>query len=396
MKKAIMFGAGNVGRGFLGQLFHESGYEVVFVDVDDRLIAALKRGSYVIRLVTNELSREVTIDGVRTVHGGDRQAVAAEVVDAHIMSTAVGVGALPHLAPTVALGLTRRAEAGVTDPVNIIVCENLKNASQIFRGMVQEHLAAEYHPYLAEYVGFVDTVIGRMVPLMPPELRQKDPSLVIVEPYKELPVSRSGFVGPVPAIVGMEPYDNFVAYTDRKLYIHNAGHAVLAYLGYRKGLEYGYQAMDDPDIYSVFSQALSESKRALISRHGLDRLALEKHVEDLQHRFRNRALGDTIYRLGRDPIRKLGPTDRLVGAANLVLEQGLEPDALAWGIAAGLTFDDPRDQAALKLQALLDEKGLDHVLTEVCGLAPDGHLAQMVRERYHKVVAGKWPSFDVL
>jgi mannitol-1-phosphate 5-dehydrogenase len=233
-----------------------------------------------------------------------------------------------------------------------------------------------------------------MVPLMPPDLRAQDPSLIIVEPYKELPVSRSGFVGPVPAIVGMEPYDNFVAYTDRKLYIHNAGHAMLAYLGHRKGLEYGYQAMDDPDIYPVFSQALDESGRALIARHGLDPLALEKHIEDLKRRFRNRALGDTIYRLGRDPIRKLGPTDRLLGASNLALEQGIEPDALAWGIAAALTFDDPRDQVALDLQALLDEKGLHHVLTEVCGLEPDGHLAQMVRDRYQKVVAGEWPSFS--
>ncbi len=394
MKKAIMFGAGNVGRGFLGQLFHESGYQVVFVDVDDRLIAALKRGSYVIRLVTNELSQEVIIDGVRAVHASDRQAVAAEVVGAHLMATAVGVGALPHLAPAIALGFTRRAEAGVTDPLNVIVCENLKDASQIFRGMVQEHLAVEHRPYLADCVGFVDTVIGRMVPLMPPELRQKDPSLVIVEPYKELPVSRSGFVGPIPSIVGMEPYDNFVAYTDRKLYIHNAGHAMLAYLGRRKGLKYGYEAMDDPDIYPVFCRALSESKQALIARHGLDLLALEKHIEDLERRFRNRALGDTIYRLGRDPIRKLGPTDRLVGAANLALEQDIEPDALAWGIAAALTFDDPRDQVALKLQALLEEKGPDQVLNEVCGLDSDSHLAKMIKDRYQRVVAGEWPSFS--
>ncbi len=390
MKKAIMFGAGNVGRGFLGQLFRESGYEVIFIDIDEKLIAALnERRSYVIRLVTNEFSQELIIDNVRAVHGDNRSAVAAEVVDAEIMATAVGVSALPHIAPTVALGIARRAEAGVTDPFNIIVCENLKDASQIFRGMVREHLAEEYHEYLMTKVGFVEAVIARMVPLMTPEMRAQDPSLIIVEPYKVLPVSQDGFVGPIPTIVGMEPRDNFVAYVDRKLYIHNAGHAMLAYLGYRKGLEYGYEAMDDPEIYPLFAKALDESIRALVSRYDLDPVALREHREYIEHRLRNRALGDTIFRLGRDPIRKLGRKDRLVGAASLALEEGIEPDGLAWGIAAGLTFDDARDPKAMELQAKLANKGLNGVLAEVCGLDPVGPLALMIKERYKKISQGE-------
>lgn len=386
-KKAVMFGAGNVGRGFLGQLFHESGYEVVFVDIDEELVAALNRqGRYTIRLVTNESAEEVVIDQVRAVHGRDREAVFSEMVDAVLMATAVGVPALPHIAPAIALGVARRAEAGVEEPLNIIVCENLKDASQVFRGMVRENLPEKYHRFLAEKIGFVDTVIARMAPLIPPEVRAQDPTLVIVEPYKVLPVSKEGFIGPVPQIVGMEAHSNFAAYVDRKLYIHNAAHAMQAYLGYRKGLEYGYQAMEDPDIYPLVLKAMEESAMALVSRYKLDPAALKEHISDLDFRFRNRALGDTIFRLGRDPIRKLGPKDRLVGAANLALEEGVEPEALAWGIAAGLAFDDERDPKALELQKKLAENGLDTALAEVCGLDPKGHLAQMVKERYQKLI----------
>jgi len=189
--------------------------------------------------------------------------------------------------------------------------------------------------------------------------------------------------------VGMEPHDRFAAYVDRKLYIHNAGHAVLAYLGYLKGLTYGYEALADPAIYRWLRQALNESQRALVAHHGLDPAALQAHVDDLLVRFGNRALGDTIYRLARDPLRKLGPTDRLVGAANLALAHGIAPVGLATGIAAALAFDHPDDPRAVELQRRLAAEGLDAILQEVCGLEPMGPLASLVKRRYALVQAGR-------
>ena len=160
---------------------------------------------------------------------------------AEIGATAVGAGILKHIAPAVAAGIARRAQLGVTAPFNLILCENLHGAAAIFRDMVLAALPAEHHAYLAASIGFVDTVIARMVPPLTPELRAQDPSLILVEPYKELPVDRDGFVGAPLPIVGMIPFSPFAFFTDRKLYIHNAGHAVLGYLGYLAGHEYGYR-----------------------------------------------------------------------------------------------------------------------------------------------------------
>lgn len=390
---AIMFGAGNVGRGFLGQLFSESGCEVTFVDVDDQLIAALNsKGHYTIRLVDNDSAEVVEVGPVRALHASQAEAVAEAVTRASIGATAVGVRALPHIAPLLAQGVARRAAAGVSEPLNLIICENLKDAAATFRAMVLEHLPAEHHDYLDRQIGFVDTVIGRMIPPLSPELRAQDPSLIIVEPYKELPVDRQGLVGSIPEIVGMEPCDNFPAYTARKLYIHNCGHAVLAYLGHLKGHEFGYEALVDPAIRPLFDAAMAESRAAIVSVYGVEPGWIDAHVGDLTRRFANRALGDTILRLGRDPLRKLSPTDRLVGAARLVEQAGLVPDTLAWAIAAGYRFDNPDDSLALKLQERITGEGFPAVLASVSAIQPDEPLGHLISQRYEALQAGAWPN----
>lgn len=380
---AIIFGAGNVGRGFLGQLFSGSGYEVVFVDVDELLVRGLaERGHYTIRLVDNDWLEEVTVTPVRALLASDADAVAQVVASAGIAATAVGVRALPFVAPLVAAGIAQRAAAGVAVPLNLIICENLKDAAATFRSMVEQHLPASLHAYLRSHIGFVDTVIGRMVPPLTPALRAEDPTLIVVEPYKELPVDRVGLIGPAPRVVGLEVCDNFPAYTARKLYIHNCGHAVLAYLGHLAGHEYGYQALADPTIRPWFDAALAESKAGIVAVHGVDPAWLDAHVADLTRRFANRALGDTILRLGRDPLRKLGPTDRLVGAARLAEQASVIPDALSRAIAAAYRFDDVRDPLAVALQERLAGEGFAAVLTAVSGIRPDEPLAGRIQAYY--------------
>ena len=390
MKQAIIFGAGNIGRGFIGQLYSESDYEVTFVDVDRPLLDTLnERGRYTIRLVTNAQTVEVTVGPVRALHSGDLDAVAEAVSRAEIGATAVGAGILKHIAPAVAAGIARRAQLGVTAPFNLILCENLHGAAAIFRAMVLAALPAEHHAYLAAHIGFVDTVIARMVPPLTPEMRAQDPSLIIVEPYKELPVDRDGFIGAPPPIVGMIPYAPFSFFTDRKLYIHNAGHAVLGYLGYLAGYEYGYQSLADDEIYLQARGAMEESALALTRKYRPAPGALMANIEDLLHRFGNRALGDTILRLGRDPVRKLAHSDRLVGAALNALAQGVTPVHLVTGIAAGLRFAHPDDPVAQQVQMQLREQGIERVLTEVCGLAADEPLTGMVIERYRAIKNGR-------
>lgn len=391
-RSAVIFGAGNVGRGFLGHVLSQSGYALTFVDIDERIIQAINaRGVYTLRLADDEHSEDLQIGPARGIHVSDAAAVAQAVAVADIGVTAVGARALPHIAPLLAAGLAERARNRPQAPLNFIICENLKGADAILRDLVRAHLPPDLHAYLSERVGFVMAVIARMETLPPPDVRAADPTLIIAEPYWHLPVDRAGFVGPIPSIIGLEPRDRFHAWVDWKLYIHNAGHAVLAYLGYRRGHALGYQALADPAVRPWCERAMRESSQALVTEHGFDPAELEAHVADLLRRFANRGLGDPIARLARDPLRKLAPSDRLIGAASLCLRHGVYPDALAWGAAAALTFDDPEDPSAVELQRRLRDEGLERVLSEVCGLDPTDELGALIATRYRRLRAGEWP-----
>ena len=387
--QAIIFGAGNVGRGFLGQLFSESGYRVCFVDIDAALVAALRaQQAYTIRLVDNTHTEEVRVGPVTALLAeapaqAPTSPVAEVLATASLGATAVGARALPSIAATVAAGIRLRAERRVAAPLNLIICENLKGAAAIFRDMVSAHLDEATRAYAAGHVGFVDTVIGRMVPALTPELRAEDPTLIVAEPYKELPVDRAGFVGPIPTIVGMTPCDDFALYTARKLYLHNAGHAVLAYLGYRCGYVLGYEALEDPHLRPVLTGALEEALQGIVRRYGAEAAWLRAHVADLLDRFANRALADPVLRLARDPLRKLAAADRLVGAARVAETTGQVPVNLALSIAAALLFDAPEDPSAQELQRRIAAEGIEAVLASVCAIAPGEPLGRAVIERYH-------------
>jgi len=391
-KKAVQFGAGNIGRGFTAQLFTESGYEVVFVDVVDEIVRLInERRSYPIEIAC-ENPQVVTITNIRAVHGNDPDAVAAEIKDAALVCTAVGVNALKHVAPIIARGIKLRADAAIAYPLNVVICENLLHASDILRGYILESLPLAYADYVHRNVGFVESVVSRMVPVMTEERRRQDPLLVVVEAYKRLPVDRKGFVGEIPQIVGFEPYDNFDAYVERKLFAHNLGHAVAAYLGWLKGYEYIWQGVGDPSVRGIVEGALAETGKALTLRYGFSPEEHQEHIDDLLDRFANAALGDTVARVGRDPVRKLGPDDRLIGSAKLAMSYDINPRSVCIGTAAALLYANPGDTAATRLQARIQKEGLSRVLETVCEVEPGSTLANMIREQYEVFKSGRRPE----
>jgi len=348
--------------------------------VDDALVERLnaERG-YPIRMVSNAGAREVEVRNVRAVHGRDPDRVAAEIARAEIMASAVGVNALSKIAFPVALGLGRRWAEGNERPLNVLICENLIDANHFLRKLVWDALGEGERARLDERVGFVEASIGRMVPVMSPEMQEGNPLRIWVEEYAELPVDRDGFRGEIPAIRNMIPSSPFELYIQRKLFIHNMGHALTAYLGQRKGYRFVWEAVEDEEIRGACRAAMLESARALAAEHHADLGWLEAHVDDLLSRFANRRLSDTLDRVGRDLTRKLGPKDRLVGALSLCLRHGIEPRAICTGIGAALGFEDPE---AGSVAGLLRKGGAEAVLERVCGLAPGSWAWERVLESY--------------
>lgn len=383
MATIVQFGAGNIGRGFMGHLFSQAGFETVFVDVVPEVVAALnERRAYPLRLVGPDRHETVEIAPVRAVDGRDREAVVREVVAADLACTAVGVPALPHVAPNLAAGLQARAAAG-RRPLDVLLCENQLHCADLFRGLLSRPPSgADFpvcEPGALPPVGLIETVVARMVPVVPDDERRHNPLLAIAEDYSLLPAAAGAFLGPIPHIPGLHRVEDLFPWVERKLYVHNMGHAAAAYLGYRRGHTLIDRAMADPPVSEVVEAAMGETGTALCRKHRFDPADQRAFAADLLRRFRNPALGDTVARVGRDPLRKLRPEDRLIGALHLCLDQGVEPRAVLTATAAALRYDEDRDLAAVVLQHSLAQNGVDALLERVCGLTPDGDLAGMLR-----------------
>ena len=382
MKQAVMYGGGNIGRGFIGATFSQAGYGVTFVDVAEPVVKALQeKQTYPVRYVSNEGYQDVWVQNVTAVNGNNGAEVARCIADCDIMATAVGVRVLPWIVPNIVAGLRLRW-AEQKAHLNIIICENLMNANHVLEGMIKEKLTEEECALFDQTVGLVEASIGRMVPVQTEEMKDGDPLRVCVEQYGFLPVDKAAFKGEIPEIANLVPYSPFDFYLKRKLYIHNMGHATCAYLGDILGLDYIYQSIDLADVYILAKNAMLESAQALAAQYHAPLAPLMDHIDDLLGRFTNAALGDTCARVGGDPARKLSPEDRLIGAGKLALQQGITPCHIAVGAAAGIRrylAENGREQTM---------ENAVQVLQEVSGLEENDVLAQMILSMYRMILDG--------
>lgn len=384
MKKALMYGAGNIGRGFIGKSFYLSGYNTVFVDVNTDMVEKLRSaGKYPIYVTRGNEYVPEWVENCTAVNGRDEAAVIEEIVSCDIMATALGVNVLPHVASLIARGiLARRERTG--KPLNILICENLIGSDKYLRGLVEPFIPEEAKAYFLDEVGFVSVSVGITVPPTPQKFLDENPLAVCTDLYRELPADALGFrpVGaPTPEIDGMVVFSPFGFFIERKLLIHNMGHALMAYLGYLKHYNYIYEVAADGEIKYILTRALTESARALAKRHGADLDGVMNFVETLIPRLDNPLLEDTLFRVGRDTKRKLGAGDRLGGAYLMVREQGGVPAHIAVGIAAGYLFDCPEDPIAVEVSAFAREHGIAAALEKYSGITAPEDVA-MIGEFY--------------
>jgi len=308
------------------------------------------------------------------------------------MATAVGVNILRSIAPIIAAGLRRRWENGRDGPFNIIICENLINANKLLGGWICEHLDKEEGRHFHKAVGLVEASIGRMIPFILPKDRAKDPLWVRVERYAELPVDAEAIKGKLPHIDGLHPVSPFAFYIRRKLFLHNMSHALIAYVGALQGYEYIWQAAGDAYIKLLAGRAMLESAAALSKTYGLPMEEMLDHISDLLLRYENRALGDTVARVGGDLYRKLGAQDRLAGTAAFCCEAGIDPIYISAGLAAALFFIGPSDdQGTVKMREMLEESGSELVLRMHSGLVQCTQVLDYTARYSEAIHSGQGP-----
>jgi mannitol-1-phosphate 5-dehydrogenase len=370
--KAVHFGAGNIGRGFVGLLLHEAGYDVVFADVNGELIDTLAGASSYRVLTVGDHGSETVVTGFRAINSqSDQAALIDEIASADVVTTAVGVRILPFVAPAIAAGLVRRASD--LPPLAVMACENAVGASDALAASVRSAVSPDEWDAIDARVVFANTAVDRIVPAQPPGFGID----VMVESFYEWVVDRTAFAdvaGGVPPISGATFVDDLVPYVERKLYTVNTGHATVAYLGWAAGAPTIADAIAIPSVRSGAARALEETSAALVAKHGLDPDALAAYRAKILTRFENVHLRDAVERVGREPLRKLGRYDRFIGPAAELAERGTVPTALLEAIGAALRFDDAADAQSQELGELLRGSSAAEVVTSVTALDPSHPL----------------------
>jgi mannitol-1-phosphate 5-dehydrogenase len=372
----VIFGAGKIGRSFIGQIFGLSGYRVVFVDIDGDLVDALNRQkSYPVVIRSDDSEEVIMVPHVSAINALNVKGVEQSVAEASLLAVCVGKNVLIHVIPLLAGGIKKRYEKDPDLPLDIIIAENMRDAAAQMREWLTPLLPGDY-PF-ERLVGLVETSIGKMVPIIPDELQQKDPLKVFAEPYNELILDGTAFRRGIPGVKQLAPKKNIRAWVDRKAFVHNLGHATAAYRGawHHPQAKYMYEVLRDEKVLEFTHAVMRQASGILMAQYPEDFTLqeLRNHIDDLLERFRNRALGDTIFRVGQDLRRKLGPGDRFMGIIRMAEQQGMDYGMIAEALAYGFMFRGKDEFGRMVPADLTLARKLaaspENTLVTICGLS---------------------------
>ncbi|MBQ9065311.1 MAG: hypothetical protein IJ123_07690 [Blautia sp.] len=436
----VIFGAGKIARGFIGHLLYLSGIPFVFVEKNRSLVDLINaRGSYTVNILGNP-ERNCIVQGARALSYDDKEEIAGAIAEADAVFHAVGGKNLEEIVPYLAAGVAEKAKSGGI--LNIVACENWKKPADIIREGIEKRLssgiaslydnrgeeegfseenegvtdmegsskksegvtdlegapkktegvtdlegtwmdneAGRVMEYFREKVGVTEAVILRSAIEPEPEQLREDPLMVNVQDYWELHVDKSRIKGSLPEITGLHLIEEFGGFLERKFYTYNAANGTLSYMGALLGYEILAEAAHDERILDILEGVYSETAKALCIKYGMDLKEQMEFTRGSLAKLQNYVIVDKIERNARDPLRKLGPDDRLVGSARMAASYGIIPENLCTAIAAALYYTNKDDPSAVELARLRKERGADYILENVCGLDPEGDLAGLIREK---------------
>lgn len=386
VKKAVHFGAGNIGRGFVAEFLHKSGYEVVFADVMDSIITKLQEtSSYKVTEIGVEGESTNTITNYRAINSKTNEAdVIDEIKTAAIVTCAVGPNILKFIAPVIAKGIDGRKESS---PLAVIACENAIGATDTLAGFIKDekNTPKDRLSSISDRARFANSAIDRIVPGQDPDAGLN----VKIEKFYEWVVDKTPFAEH-PEIHGVKWVDNLVPYIERKLFTVNTGHATAAYYGHNKKLRTIHDALNDKEVHDTVQKALQETSKLIVDKHGIDVQEQKDYVENIIKRISNPYLEDVVERVGRAPLRKLSRKERFIGPASELAEKGDSVDALLVAIEMALRFQNVEgDEESVELAKILKENSASDATAKLTSLEKDHPLFGKVEQLVAKVQGSK-------
>jgi len=379
--KALHFGAGNIGRGFIGKTLSESGFDVVFADLNQDIIDFINYNKeYSVRIIGNE-NNIINIKKVSAIHSNNPNIIKI-ISSVDLITTAVGPSALDRIAPVIISGIILKIKNKCIKPLNIIACENKIKASSFLKKEILKQLPIKHYNYLNKYIGFIDCSIDTIIPVINPN----DYSSLIVEDFKEWIVNISQFKGTVPKIIDMKLSNNLDAFIERKLFTLNTGHAIAAYLGSIKKYKTIQEAISDEQIRIIVQLAMEESGSVLIKRYKFNKNDHLNYIKKIFLRLENPLLSDSLERIARNPLQKLGKEERLIKPFLGSIKYHLPYSNLVKGIAAALHYQNPNDLESIQIASLIKKQGLKETLINIYDFSENSEEINSIISEYNIII----------
>ncbi|WP_373472042.1 mannitol-1-phosphate 5-dehydrogenase [Carnobacterium alterfunditum] len=374
---AIHFGGGNIGRGFIGEVLNKNGFKIAFVDVNEEIIDALNdKHEYIIELA-QEGTPQINVNNVYGINNKTHpEEVIASFEQADLITTAIGPKILPYIAPLIAKGIQKRRASHLTQPIDVIACENMIGGSAFLKEEVLKHLGKEDIDYLEQYIGFPDAAVDRIVPLQSHE----DKLFVSVEGYKEWVIDESKLKNPALHLDGVHYAAALEPFIERKLFTVNTGHAATAYVGKYEGYKTIDEALKDETVKKQVEKVLAETGGLMVNKWQFDAKEHQAYITKILSRFANPYISDDITRVARTPMRKLGYDERFIRPIREANERGLETDHLIQTVAKALVYRDVNDEESQQLENLLKNESVEAVIRKVTQLEDETLIEKIVKE----------------
>ena len=373
--KATHFGAGNIGRGFIGEILAKNGFSIEFVDINETIIDALmSRKGYTIELA-EESKQQIQVANVTGINNQKNpEAVVESVATSQIVTTAIGPNILPFIAELIAKGIQKRKANQVTEKLDVIACENMIGGSQFLFEKVKAYLTQEDLDYVNQYVGFPNAAVDRIVPIQ----HYEDPLFVSVEPFSEWVVDKTQMKNPALVLSDVEYVDDLEPYIERKLFSVNTGHASVAYTGASLGYQTIDEAIADEKVLTTLENVLKETGSLLIAKWQFDPQVHQAYAQKIVARFKNPYISDAITRVARTPIRKLGYDERFIRPIRELHDRNLSYQQLLTVVGLIFNYRDEKDEQSVELQKMLQNESLEAVVRKVTQLTDETLIAEIV------------------
>lgn len=381
--KALHFGAGNIGRGFIGRTLSASGFNVVFSDVNQDIVDAINQNKeYSVKIVgTNQDDKIINVKKVSAINSYNPNIIKI-ISSFDLITTSAGPSSLDKIAVVIMQGIKLKIRNKSIKPLNIIACENKIKASSFLKQEVLKILPIKYHDYLNKYIGFIDCSIDTIIPFF----KHRNILFLIAEDFKEWIVNATQFKGKVPKIVDMKLSDNLNSFIERKLFTLNTGHAIAAYLGLLKKYHTIQEAIADEEIGVIVRCAMEESGAVLIKRYKFDKNDHLSYIKKIFLRFKNPFLSDSLERIARNPLQKLGKEERLIKPLLGTVEYQLPYSNLVKGIASAFFYQNLNDLESIQITSLIKKQGFKNTLIEICNLLENSKEVDAIVAAYNLIV----------